>query len=321
MNHLVYNPYTRTLVPCTRRSLDAYGSVSVVPRVAYERATCFDARPYDERRRIFYRLGKQARRDPDTEWRLVDAEKRLREPRLIETAQRFFRQQLADVLRRLRRLDLYVLGPTVFKDPLVVSRLLPGQQEAERVEAVFTDSLRKVMATGFDVGALRIGVQGDALAFSADSRRARLTLSRSLEQIKGINQTTERRLLALVTAWQQTGDPVDALIDQIRAQYSQWSGGRAGRIGRTATVAMFEGGQLAAWEDAKIEQKAWISSRDSSVRDGPLFSHVVADGETVNLYDPFMQTGEALDHPGDPAGSPGNIIECRCTALPVMAGE
>jgi len=30
---------------------------------------------------------------------------------------------------------------------------------------------------------------------------------------------------------------------------------------------------------------------------------------------------EELDYPGDPAGSPGNTINCRCTILPVLPGE
>ena len=35
--------------------------------------------------------------------------------------------------------------------------------------------------------------------------------------------------------------------------------------------------------------------------------------ESVPLDDPFIVDGEELQVPGDPAGSAGNVINCRCT--------
>jgi uncharacterized protein with gpF-like domain len=46
--------------------------------------------------------------------------------------------------------------------------------------------------------------------------------------------------------------------------------------------------------------------------------HLAADGQVQDIDEPFDVGGEQLMYPGDPAGSPGNTINCRCTVLPVM---
>jgi hypothetical protein len=54
--------------------------------------------------------------------------------------------------------------------------------------------------------------------------------------------------------------------------------------------------------------KTWDSKEDSRVR----HAHVVADGQTVGVNEPFIVGGEALMAPGDPSGSPHLVINCRC---------
>jgi hypothetical protein len=48
-----------------------------------------------------------------------------------------------------------------------------------------------------------------------------------------------------------------------------------------------------------------------------MYDHVEMDGEQVEKNEPFMtpttRGKEALDYPGDPKGSAGNVINCRCT--------
>jgi hypothetical protein len=35
----------------------------------------------------------------------------------------------------------------------------------------------------------------------------------------------------------------------------------------------------------------------------------------VGKDEPFIVMGEQLDYPGDPVGSAGNVINCRCTQI------
>ena len=62
-------------------------------------------------------------------------------------------------------------------------------------------------------------------------------------------------------------------------------------------------------------QKLWVSDGDERVRRGR-FSHVKADGQKVNVDEPFVVSGEFLKIPGDSSlgASLGNIIRCRCAS-------
>jgi HK97 family phage portal protein len=59
----------------------------------------------------------------------------------------------------------------------------------------------------------------------------------------------------------------------------------------------------------------WLSANDSVVRP----AHREADGEVVPVDSAFSVGGEELKYPGDPAGSADNVINCRCTVLPVTS--
>lgn len=54
--------------------------------------------------------------------------------------------------------------------------------------------------------------------------------------------------------------------------------------------------------------KSWDAKDDRRTRP----AHDRADGQTVFINQPFIVNMEALMVPGDPAGSPANVINCRC---------
>jgi hypothetical protein len=63
--------------------------------------------------------------------------------------------------------------------------------------------------------------------------------------------------------------------------------------------------------------KEWSATHDLRTRP----SHVEADGQTVDLDDPFIVGGASLQFPGDPAGPAGEVINCRCTTLTVLSDD
>jgi len=88
----------------------------------------------------------------------------------------------------------------------------------------------------------------------------------------------------------------------------------AERIARTEIVGSSNRGQLLGAQSLGYTmQKSWMPFIDSATRTfekGP-FNHAIE--ETVGLHDDYIKTGEPMQHPGDPHGSAGNVINCRCS--------
>ncbi len=131
-----------------------------------------------------------------------------------------------------------------------------------------------------------------------------------------ITDTVVRRMLA-------DGASVDKCVEAITSQFEGFEGWRASAIARTEMGAAMNIGAMEGYRDSEVvERKQWLAAIDERTRtfdEGDEFNHAI--DEIRNLNDPFIDTGEALDHPCDSAGSPGNVINCRCTTVPVIEGE
>ena len=84
------------------------------------------------------------------------------------------------------------------------------------------------------------------------------------------------------------------------------------RIARTQTTRLENMARLDAYGVGKKMGyrmvKKWVCVNDHKTRE----AHKNADGQTVEIDKPFIVDGEELMHPGDQAGSAGNVINCRC---------
>jgi uncharacterized protein with gpF-like domain len=68
-------------------------------------------------------------------------------------------------------------------------------------------------------------------------------------------------------------------------------------------------------QEAGITLKQWLTSGNANVRP----AHQAANGQVVPVEEPFIVDGEELMNPGDSSGSPGNVINCHCVAIPIAA--
>lgn len=89
---------------------------------------------------------------------------------------------------------------------------------------------------------------------------------------------------------------------------------RAAVVARTEAQAAINAGTLAAAGDEQNRTrrpmlKVW-NAVDQPGRTRP--AHLAADGQTQPLTAPFIVDNEPLQYPGDPSGSAGNVIQCRC---------
>ena len=81
-------------------------------------------------------------------------------------------------------------------------------------------------------------------------------------------------------------------------------------IGSTQAHMGFSKGVLEGFKQIKGSPggKMWVSTFDTKTRG----AHFEASGQIRDMDKPFNIGGEALDHPGDPKGSPAMICNCRC---------
>lgn len=99
--------------------------------------------------------------------------------------------------------------------------------------------------------------------------------------------------------------------------------GRARTVARTETMGavnagVYRGAQLEAEQRGDVAPfKQWISTDDRRTRP----THVDADKQRTLLSAPFVVGGSSLLFPGDPRGPAQEVINCRCTMLPVVLGE
>ena len=149
------------------------------------------------------------------------------------------------------------------------------------------------------------------------------------QRITAIANTTRRQMVSMISRGQEQGESLDTIARDINRKTPRISRWRAAMIARTEVhSAANHGAHNAAKATGLPLAKQWVSVEDTRIRDfnEPTiaeFDHRRMDEVTVAMDEPFMvpRRGggyEALMHPGDPAGSAGNIINCRCAIAHVV---
>jgi uncharacterized protein with gpF-like domain len=127
--------------------------------------------------------------------------------------------------------------------------------------------------------------------------------------IKNINSTTWDRLKASLQEGITAGESYNELSDRVKAQYNT-SEERADTIAFTETNIAVNSGRNEAMVQAKVERKGWQTAH----MEGTRVSHIANENLTkeqggIPIADNWPN---GLAFPGDPAGEPGETINCRC---------
>lgn len=128
-----------------------------------------------------------------------------------------------------------------------------------------------------------------------------------------VNKTTTDALRASLTDAIANGEGLSDIRERISSIYTDAQGFRAETIARTEVGASQNFGRTAEMENQKVEKKVWITTFSNS-RD----AHIEADGQIVGAGENFSVGGESLAYPGDPSGSPDNVINCQCSVSPTL---
>lgn len=123
------------------------------------------------------------------------------------------------------------------------------------------------------------------------------------------------------------GHSLDRVRDEIQVILTStgtpyWKN-RAMTVARTETMGavnagIYRGAQIEAEQRGDVAPfKQWLSTEDMRTRP----THVAADQQRTLLSEPFVVGGARLLFPGDPRGPAQEVINCRCSMLPVVLGE
>jgi hypothetical protein len=149
-----------------------------------------------------------------------------------------------------------------------------------------------------------------------------------------ITQTSNDQLSELFKQAQREGWSIDTMSNRLELVFQQWGKDgltpedfdwmearmpqfRRDAIARTESMRAANSASNALFAEYGAPKKEWLATLDNRCR----AEHATANGQVVGVGESFRVGGESLAYPGDPAGSAGNTIACRCTVLPVLEGE
>lgn len=144
-----------------------------------------------------------------------------------------------------------------------------------------------------------------------------------ISRVVTIEDTYKRTIADLLATRMEDGLTIREAAKEIqdivgRRRFYRW---QALRIARTETTAAANNGAIQAGDvSGYVMEKEWISALDERTRIYP-FNHRQMNGKRVGLNDKFNVSGQDLAYPGDPEGSAGNVINCRCSVAVVPARD
>lgn len=243
-------------------------------------------------------------------WWMFDKAARSQESNLQRALKRYFQAQQDEINRNLEEL-LGEKAKAVYKDVDNLLQLLANWQEQYQA---LLDLLRQF----WDASA-RDGWQAVQDIFDLpvsyeliNPRVVQWMETNGAEKVKDITETTKRALAQTLAEGIAQGDGVAKLRDRVSEVFRQAKVVRAETIARTETHNAVSIGTFETYRAGRVEQKEWLATRDSRVRD----SHISIDREVRPIDQPFSN---GLMYPGAP-GPPGEVINCRCALLPVIEG-
>lgn len=143
------------------------------------------------------------------------------------------------------------------------------------------------------------------------------------ERITEINKFTKeyvlQRLRPILTQGIDRGLGIVDIGKLIIGDIAEYSGRfakyRAERIARTEIIGTSNWASLTSVESSGVKDrllKKWHVTVDGRERSAHL---AMADKPAIPIDDFFDVGGEKLKYPGDPRGSAGNVIQCRCAVV------
>ncbi len=176
------------------------------------------------------------------------------------------------------------------------------------------DRLMPIARAGWINASEQLGVH---LPWNPDDPILADMLQRTMNLMVRTPDEVYRQILDVLGRTSATGGTVEDQVAGVRhvldvTGTENWPS-RSKTVATTEVHRAFNMGSLAAamriqHDDLSPLNKRWVARDDSATRPG----HARADGQIRPINQPFIVNMEPLMMPGDPSGSPSNVISCRC---------
>jgi uncharacterized protein with gpF-like domain len=171
---------------------------------------------------------------------------------------------------------------------------------------------------------LDAGVQ-DTLDAAGSEIEYRLPMQDALDFIaqrqnllSGVPDEIYQQIQTEISAGLKAGESLSQISQRITKVFDEIASGRASVIAATETAAAYGFASNQAAVAAGVPYKKWLHSVIPKV---PRPDHIAIDGLIVPMNQPFPVGDPQLMYPHDGNGSPEDVINCRCLALPVGEEE
>lgn len=240
-------------------------------------------------------------------WRRWDAELGEFEEGFKTAMRRFFGGQRERQLARLR---------DRFQKQDVGIFLLEDDEEERRLYRYVNGRIRRTFA---HFGRRAAASVNESVSFDLQNPRALDYIERkSLKLAADVNAATKADIKDAIEEGFSESETIDQIAKRINESFDFADKVRSERIARTEVISASNGGAMEGFRQTGVRKKEWLSARDEKVRD----THAALDRhEAVGLNESFISpSGARLKFPGDPDAPPEEIINCRCTILPITEG-
>ncbi len=177
--------------------------------------------------------------------------------------------------------------------------------------------VRPLLRGDLEFGAAQLGTEIGVEDFKIPPKEALKWIERREKKIASINETTWSELKDTLHEGLSKGDTMEQMIERVKDVYQAASDLRAESIAITETNTAVNSGRFMAMTDAGVELKAWGTSNLENVR----ASHLRAEAESAGGIPLGERFANGLMYPGDPAGPPEEVINCRCHAFAVTSSK
>jgi hypothetical protein len=186
--------------------------------------------------------------------------------------------------------------------------------EMIKLEEMYGLHLKEIFMIGFHEVSPKKGTLRDVPVMSLE-KLDKIVDKRVFKASEATMQRLTGKILPHIKEGIQEGKALGKTVKSLKKDFQNMTNHELMRIVRTETHSIYNQSKYESLLQANVPlKKQWLSSGLSNSRP----AHEDADGQTVGVDEPFIVDGEELMYPGDPSGSPENVINCACTIKPVI---